>query len=331
MILPWDKLVDLALAGYSDIVDRLFGEFKRLDYIPDPELALVSELTGNFDDQFAAILADLGMTSYLNGAADPLFKLTVKDVPVIKEWRGDYFKQIEQQPRTWIWDGITFPSQQKIWRPVAENAVKAIKNWNVMDRADFDKLSRVERSKAWTVTGINTQKSLNKIRSEVKKSIDTGSSRVQWYKSVVKEFNKANLGPARAELVYRVASTRGWHEGQQKTISDPAIGRLFPYVKVYTINDSRRTIACAMMAKNGINGTSIYRRDDPAYVNNRTPRHYNCRCRDSFITVRQAARFGIPEAIEWLKTGIEPASPVRVPYFEVPMPKGWTPLPLIYV
>lgn len=328
MILPWDKLVNLALAGYSDIVERLFGNLTRLDWIPDPELALVSELTGDFDNDFSAILADMGMTSYLNGMADPLRSMTIQNVPIIKEWRGDYYRQLEQQPRTWLWDGISFPSETKLWRPVTEKAVAAIKKWDVVKREDFDKLSGIQKSNSWTITGMNTVKAINKIKKSIAQATEDGTGRIPWYKTVKKEFDKSNLGPASAELVFRVAATKTWHEGQQRTMDNPIIGQLFPYVKVYTINDSRRTIACAMMADSGIGKSSIYRRDDPAYINNRTPRHYNCRCRDSVMTVRQAAREGVPEAMEWLKSGVAPVSPVRVPYFEVPMPKGWIPISL---
>lgn len=328
MILPWDKLVNLALAGYGDAVDRLMGELKRIDFVPDPGLLLASEITGDFDDKFAAILADMGMSSYLNGMADPLMSLTVENVPVIKEWRSDYWNELQRYPKTWLWDGITFPSNTPAWRPVTEKAVTAIKKWDVVSRYDFDRLSRFERSNAWTITGINTRKSLNKIRQNIIQVQESGASRNQWYTTVKKEFDKSNLGPSSAMLVYAVAATKSFHEGMQRTVDNPVISGLLPYVKVFTINDSRRTIACGMMANGGIGKSAIYRRDDPAYIHNRTPRHFNCRCKDSFMTVRQAAREGVPEAMEWLKTGTPPVKPVRVPYFEVPMPKGWTPISL---
>lgn len=328
MILPWDKLVTLALAGYTDATERLFNSVIRHgENAPNLFDLFADEVRGGFDEEFASLLADLEMASYLNGAAEPLGKLTIKNLPLVRSWRGDYYKQLERIPRVGLWDGISFPSETKVWRPVAEKAVEAVKQWNVVKRDDFDQLADAQRSRAWTITGINSQKALEKIRQSVATLPDTGASRIQWYHTVKQEFDKSALGPARAELVYRVASTRMWAEGAAKTVSNPVITNLLPYVKVYTINDSRRTIACRMMSRNGINGSAIYRKDDPAYIHNRTPRHYNCRCHDSYMTVAQAARAGVPEAIEWQKTGKPPEKPYFVPYFEVPMPPGWIPLP----
>lgn len=328
MILPWDKLVRLAMAGYRDVVGPLFHALETIDVTDDPERLLDASFDELFEAELANITADAGMAAQLNGMADPLYSLTLKNMPILRQWRREYYSELEKIPRVGLWDGITFPSATPAWRPVAERAVKAIRKWNVADRATFDKLSRDERSKAWTITGINSKKTLAKIKESLADTFDSGVGRVGWYKSIRSTFKRSRLGPSAAELVYRVATTRGWHEGQNRTVNNPLISPLFPYVRVITINDSRRTLACAMMATHGLNKIDVYRRDDPAYLVNRTPRHFNCRCRDVYLTPWQAARLGVSEAIEWTKTGIAPKSPEHVPYFEVPMPEGWTPLDL---
>lgn len=326
MILPWDKLVTLALGGYSDLLERFFNGLLQHIRMPDPGRFLGFELHNHFDEEFANLVADLGMTSELGGMADPLASLTIRNVPIIKSWRDKYYQRIERYPRVGLWDGINFPSDTTAWRPVAEKAVEAINKWQVVPRREFDRMARKQRSQAWTITKINSRKTLETIRQSLAQLPNNGKGRVEWYKTVQNEFDKSRLGPAAAELVYRVTASRGWHEGMAKTISNPVVGQLFPYVHVITINDSRRSAACAMMSHSGLNRTSVYNRLDPAYIHNRTPRHFNCRCLDSYMTVRQAARLGVQEAIEWDRTGEKPAKFQFVDYFEVPMPKGWIPL-----
>lgn len=327
MILPWDKLVDLALGGYRSLLDELYYAFKESDRFPDP-FRFINKETSDFSQAFAELLADVGMASELGGMADPLLSLTMDNVPLLRDWREQYYTNINRFPKTWLWDGITFPSDTTVWRPVSEKAVKAIKSWKVANRSDFDKMKRVEKSRAWTITKINNLKTLKHLKKTLHESIETGDGSKSWYSDVKKDFEKSRLGPAAAELVFRVASTKGWHEGQAKLLESAPVGELFPYVNVITINDSRRSQACYMMSYSGMDKTSVYNRRDPAYLRNRTPRHYNCRCRDSFMTVAQAARAGVAEAEEWLKTGKRPDKFEMVPYFEVPMPKGWIPLSL---
>lgn len=325
MILPWDKLVKLALAGYDDLLDEFLRELRGIERYPDPARMVASEL-GTFEEQLAALIADLGMSSAINGMADPIGSLTIRNVPILKSWRAEHYAELERYPRINLWDGIAFPSETPAWRPVTERAVESLRSWNVVKREEFDKLGRNEASRAWTITGVNSRKSIASIRETLGKAIESGASRVQWYQTAKPAFDKSRLGPAAAELVFRVAATKAWHEGQARIIQNPVIGQLLPYVKVHTINDTRRRVACTMMSRNGLNGTSIYNRNDPAYIHSRTPRGFNCRCRDSFITVAQAARNGVHEAIEWQNTGKQPTKFEMVPYFEVPMPKGWIPL-----
>jgi hypothetical protein len=327
MILPWDKLVELALGGYHTILDELYRSFRDSTKFPDP-LRYITGETSDFSSAFADLLADMGMTAEVNGMADPIASLSMQNLPILKDWREQYYDNISRYPKTWLWDGITFPSETPVWRPVTEKAVKALKSWKTVTRSDFDKMRRIEKSRAWTITKINNVKTLKHLKTTLQESIQSGDGSKSWYSDVKKDFEKSRLGPAAAELVFRVAATKGWHEGQARILEEKPIGELFPYVNVITINDSRRSQACYMMSYSGLDKTSVYNRRDPAYLKNRTPRHYNCRCRDSFMTVAQAARAGVQEAQEWLKTGKRPDKFEMVPYFEVPMPKGWIPLSL---
>jgi hypothetical protein len=330
MRLPFDKLIDLALAGYRDALEG-FVEALAAFGDADPLLALQGAVPGLVDDA-RGLLADEMFAAFVDGFAAPLASLTLQSLPVLRSWRPDLYSQLFFQPplrehlgEDELWDGVNFPSETPAWRPVAEAAVRRVKKWRVLQRQDFDRLRTRAKSMAWTVTGINSKKALAKVKASLARALPGGTSRADWAREVAPVFAKANLGPASMELVYRVAASRFWHQGQADLANNPIIGDAFPYVQVVTINDSRRTVACATMAHSGIGRTSVYRYDDPAYLRNRTPRHYNCRCKDRLLTVFQAARLNVPEAVEWERTGVRP-KPTFVPYFEVEMPRGWVPL-----
>jgi len=89
------------------------------------------------------------------------------------------------------------------------------------------------------------------------------------------------------------------------------------------IRDSRLTDLCAIISTSGLQGTGIYRADDPTWVKFRPPRHFNCRCGTRRLTVAMAAARGIKEAERWLESGQPPLSPEFVTPPNVELPTGW--------
>jgi hypothetical protein len=63
------------------------------------------------------------------------------------------------------------------------------------------------------------------------------------------------------------------------------------------------------LEKLGLNGTAVYRRDDPFWDLFTPPWDYQCRCGVRMLTIAQAAGLGVKEAIEWLDTGVAPMRP----------------------
>ena len=59
----------------------------------------------------------------------------------------------------------------------------------------------------------------------------------------------------------------------------------------------------------GLNGTSVYRRDDPMWDLFTPPWGYQCRCGVNLLTVEAAARKGVVEARRWERTGEPPVNP----------------------
>jgi hypothetical protein len=101
------------------------------------------------------------------------------------------------------------------------------------------------------------------------------------------------------------------------------LNQLFPYVQMYPIQDSRTPTEHLALETSGLDGTGIYRRDDPFLKpwwrlqstwerKGRSP----CRCASNNLTVEAASRKGVSEAKQWHATGIPPTRPTWVHHFE---------------
>lgn len=116
----------------------------------------------------------------------------------------------------------------------------------------------------------------------------------------------------RAENVFRSNVMRAYSDGQSRLLDTPHVGSLFPYAAYHATHDDRARKDHLAMEKLGIQGTNIYRRDDPVFQAYRPPWSWQCRCAWVPISLREAASRGIVEAKEWLDTGIAPVRPTFV-------------------
>ena len=84
---------------------------------------------------------------------------------------------------------------------------------------------------------------------------------------------------------------------------------------VTPIRDSRLTDLCAVVSRSGIQGSNIFRADDPVFTEiGDVPRHWNCRCNVQPLAVAEAGRLGINEAQLWDETGVRPETPAFVEF-----------------
>jgi hypothetical protein len=79
------------------------------------------------------------------------------------------------------------------------------------------------------------------------------------------------------------------------------------------------------MEQLGLDGTAVYRRDDPVWLKFYPPWGWQCRCIVIPLSVEDAAARGVKEAIRWVQTGRPPASPAWVKPLPFDIPKGWVP------
>lgn len=213
---------------------------------------------------------------------------------------------------------------ERVHFPVIEEAVKQLSEKNVLTRDKFDALDAASRAKAFTVAKVSADETLAKIRDSLADNIREGVDYEAWRKKVLADVDKGTfLSDAHQENVFRTVVQTQFSDGQETVLSHPLVRSGFPYRARHAIHDDRVRETHLALEKLGIQGTNIYRADDPVWQLFRAPWDYNDRCNDTALTVRQAAEAGIKEAQQWLETGVEPSPPAHVPMPDFRPPPGF--------
>jgi hypothetical protein len=100
----------------------------------------------------------------------------------------------------------------------------------------------------------------------------------------------------------------------------------FVYLLWSATHDGRVDPDHLAMEKAGLNGTAVYRADDPIFNTHFPPIRWQCRCVVIPLSVADAAEYGCAEAKRWLETGEPPAQPEFVGEVPAQIPPGWVPV-----
>lgn len=121
----------------------------------------------------------------------------------------------------------------------------------------------------------------------------------------------------------RAYSEKQWTSGQAgaQLMQDSIVGTVFPYFRWSPTGDGRTSDEHEALGKLGLNGTSVFRCDDPLFAPWFEARRKGlrpCRCGATVMTTRQAAQCGAHEAQLWYATGNPPAKPewAKAPPFD---------------
>jgi monoamine oxidase len=199
--------------------------------------------------------------------------------------------------------------------PTIEEAVKDLSERNVVSRADYERLDAAARQKAFTVAGVESQETLTKIRDALAETVAEGADVEAFRQKVLERVEPDTfLSPAHLDVVARANIQAGFSDGQMAVLNMPFVRSGFPYASVHSIADDRRRHEHGEVEKIGIQGTNIFRVDDPVFETFRGPWDFSCRCGWTPMSVKFAAEKGIEEAARWLESGIEPSPPAFVPF-----------------
>ncbi len=203
--------------------------------------------------------------------------------------------------------------------PTIDNAGNKIESLRVLPHSEYMRLSIEERRSVFSVSGIENIETLLKVKKIVAESFDEGMDFKNFERKMKKAFgNTLALSDMDLEKAFRGTSNKALLAGLLETLEHRLITSGFPYLSFDAIDDDRTPKTHLALEHLGLNGTNIYRRDDPFWRKFMPPLTDLCRCSVNALTTRHAAERGVKEAEEWLRTGQSPNRPewVKLPSFD---------------
>lgn len=203
----------------------------------------------------------------------------------------------------------THPAQE-VLLPAVHEAANALERAPVVARRDYLETARAVREGAFAVTGDLTDAAVRDVRDQVVKAVAEGTTLDEFRDRLSRRLGEEGspLSPARLENVFRTNVLSAYSQGKwDATTKDPVVSDAFPYARYFATHDGRVRPEHLQLETAGLDGTNVYRVDDPTFQKFRPPWTYQCRCRWSPCTVEQAAGRGVKEAQSWLDRAKEMA------------------------
>ena len=208
----------------------------------------------------------------------------------------DFVSQIFSE--TDVPDGVRFPR--------IEQSAESLMRRDILTREEFDAASEAARNKAFTVGRDLETGTIEDIRDGLAEDLSRGTSQRTFRDNIAQRLDGSPIGDAHLETVYRTNVQAAFRDGREALVSNPVVSAVFPFQRYDAINDDRVRPDHLALETLGLNGTGVYWRDDPFWDSFTPPVHFNCRCSIALVTEEQAARMGVKQAQEWVRTGQEP-------------------------
>jgi SPP1 gp7 family putative phage head morphogenesis protein len=125
------------------------------------------------------------------------------------------------------------------------------------------------------------------------------------FKARAKAILKDDATKSEIEATFRTQIRRSYAEAQRQLTDNPVVRAVLPYRLYFATHDGRTRPEHRALETLGLDGTNVYRTDDPMWDYFEPPWDYNCRCEAPYVTIERAAELGVREAQEWL-VGIDP-------------------------
>ncbi|MCI0333542.1 MAG: phage head morphogenesis protein [Planctomycetes bacterium] len=207
--------------------------------------------------------------------------------------------------------------------PLIERAAESLARRRILTPDQFRQADADAKARAFTVARESSEDTLATIRDVLAETVDQGASLEAFKRNLGPALEKSFIGPGHLENVFRTNVQAAFHAGHDELADDPIVAEVFPYMEILPIRDARARSTHLSLARLGLSGTGIYRRDDKAFwALFMPPIEWNCRCGVNLMTIDAAARAGVREAQEWLRTGNKPVLQSRLQFIP------WRPDPL---
>lgn len=292
---------------------------KQLRFITEPLqyrelLTLARQELDKFAPLYAQILLDSQLAAWVYGLnaitkQTPSWALEIINYGVVNPLKIDKLSPRDKVFANVLTGSIKPAPSPKIVFPALGEMLARMINKKAVRKKAFEKLTPEVATRSFTVAYLNTQKKVEEVKELVVRSITEQKTLPQFRKDVVNTLGSGVLSPWHVETVFRTNMQKAFAEGQESVINQPLVQNMFPYAAFYAIHDSRVRDNHIALESLGLNGTNIYRADDPMWEFFTPPIEWNCRCSKKFLNLRQAAQRGVEEAKTWLSTGVPPENP----------------------
>jgi SPP1 gp7 family putative phage head morphogenesis protein len=304
----------------TQLAGRLLALTRRRDLSAGDFLARAARLIESHTPMLEQTLRDALLSAYLRAARG-----VVRIIPAGEMQRVSGPPGWEPPPPD-VPDDVGGPGPNEpepiIRFPMIEAAVADLANRRLVDRAEFDALDQDARRAAFTVARLQEVGTIGAIRDAVVEDVQEGGSRETFRQRVRESLGASPISKHHLENVYRTNVAQAYSAGQRDIIQHPVVMRGVPYVRWISVHDRRVRTDHLAMETAGIEGTSIFRLDDPILQRIWPPASYQCRCHLIMMDLRSAARY-ITEARQWLETGQPPAIPTWIESVPIQIPPGW--------
>jgi 2'-5' RNA ligase len=307
-----NTLVGKSLVGVTGISAGIIAELervviegrKRLDRV-DQILAAVRKKLAELSPIIARHLSETVLSAWIYG-----YDETAKRFPpwLWNEFQTSARSRPPNDPNVKLFG--MFDHEPSLKLDIIENAAKRLLERNILTRPQFDQAADEARQQAFTIAGNLTADTIGRFRDFLFQDLHEPYTGLDDFRTKVENhFGTSPIAPGHLENVYRTNFLSSVRDGRETLRQNPIVKSTFPYQEYIPIHDARTRHNHLVLGSLGLNGTGIYRADDPFWDSFTPPWDYQCRCTVRLLTVEQAARAGVKEAQEWLRTGRAPIQP----------------------
>ena len=313
-----ERLIEHGLAGTMDAVRRVRARVqslaKRHRGLPSTILLrrIRDEITRDEPDIAESIQGGL-LAAWVSAASKP-----AKEVPRQEEPP----EEVEFGPSRPILSPLEPEGQETRWPALEAGANDLLARQVVMPDV-FATLATDAKNAAFTVARVMRDDTIEAVRDAVARDVLEGGTLRQFRQTVGDALDAAGLSEPQVEALYRTHTGLARASGVLAVLDHPLVAPEFPYTAWHATRDSRVRPDHLAMETAGIQGTNVYRSDDPLFRRVWAPAGWNCRCHVQLLSLEDAAAAGIHEARQWLRTGEPPASPAFVDSVPIVLPADW--------
>ena len=306
-------LIGRSLLGIGGLVSEFIDRLRALVVkararfaTPAEIIALARAKLTEFEPLLAEHLSDSTLAAWIGGfdSVARLFPKWLQD-EFLTGVRG--FEPPREPPKVELFQ--MFGDEPRLKLPIIENAAQRLMERRILTRDQFDAATETMQQEAFTIAGDLSTETIDRLRGFLVDDLHQGTSLAGFEKRVEENLGTSPIAPGHLENVYRTNIQGALRDGRQSLIANPVVADTFPYQEYIPIHDGRVRHEHEELGRLGMNGTGVYRLDDPFWDYFTPPWDYNCRCGTRLMTIEQAAAAGVKEAQAWLRTGRTPLQP----------------------